>query len=72
MILAPTRPLCEYCGRIPHAGSCPNAPDPPPVFVCSGCGSKIVDGEDYWDIMGEQFCTSCIDKARSVAEYDPY
>jgi hypothetical protein len=31
-----------------------------------------VDGEDYWEIMGEQFCENCIDGARRVAEYDPY
>jgi len=42
------------------------------VFVCSGCGDNILDGDDYWDIMGEQFCENCIDGARRIAEYDPY
>jgi hypothetical protein len=26
-----------------------------------------MDGEDYWEIMGEQFCERCIDKARQIA-----
>jgi hypothetical protein len=42
------------------------------VFVCSGCGDNILDGDDYWDIMGEQFCENCVDRARGVAVYDPY
>lgn len=38
------------------------------VFVCSGCGGYILDGQDYWDILGEQFCENCIDDARRTAE----
>jgi hypothetical protein len=26
-----------------------------------------MDGEDYWDILGEQFCEQCVDKARKIA-----
>jgi hypothetical protein len=37
--------------------------------VCSGCGENIYDGETYYDVMGEQFCESCIDDARKVAEF---
>lgn len=61
--------MCDECGRIPHHPRCPNAPDPEeiPVFVCSGCGRDIVDGEDYWDIMDEQWCQECMDKARKIA-----
>ena len=66
------RPYCEECGQNPHAAGCPNAPDPPAVFVCSGCGEDIHDGELYWDILGEQFCEYCIDNARGEAIYDPY
>jgi hypothetical protein len=40
------------------------------VFICSGCGGDIVEGDDYWDIMGEQFCEECIRKARQEAVYD--
>ena len=62
--------MCEVCRSTPCHPRCPNAPDPEeiPVFVCSGCGKDIVDGQDYWEIMGEQFCETCIDKARSTAE----
>ena len=64
--------MCNECRRNPCDSRCPNAPDPKPVFVCSGCGRTIREGEDYWDIMGEQWCESCIDEAKGTAEYDPY
>ena len=66
--------MCELCLQYICDPRCPNAPEPPKlsVFVCSGCGQMIYDGEDYWDILGEQFCESCIDRARKEAVYDPY
>lgn len=64
--------MCEECRMTPCHPRCPNAPDPPSVFICSGCGDPIFDGEDYWDIMGEQWCANCIDSSRRIAEYDPY
>ena len=57
---------------MPHASGCPNAPEPIAVFVCSGCGNKIYEGEDYYDILGEQFCESCINETKQEAVYDPY
>ena len=61
--------MCAECLKFPCDPRCPNAPDPEeiPVFVCSGCGRDIMDGEDYWDIMDEQWCEDCIDKARQTA-----
>jgi len=38
-----------------------NIPEPPvepqenkriPVFVCSGCGEDIYEGDDYWNVLG--------------------
>ena len=43
----------------------------PVVFVCSGCGRDIIESENYWDVLGEQFCQSCIREAKGVARYDP-
>lgn len=63
--------MCDVCLKIPCDPRCPNAPDPPRVYVCSGCGDDILDGDDYWDIMGEQWCEDCIEDSRKVAEYDP-
>lgn len=60
--------MCSECHRTPCHPRCPNAPDPEPVFVCSGCGHYIVEGEDYWDILGEQFCEDCIHGSRKTAE----
>ena len=64
--------MCEICHMGICPSGCPNAPEPPTVFICSGCGEAIVEGDDYWDIMGEQWCKKCIDNAQGVAEYDPY
>ena len=64
--------MCVECGMNPCSSRCPNADDPPAVFVCSGCTHDILDGEDYWDIMGEQFCATCIENAKGTAEYEAY
>lgn len=64
--------MCDVCMQHPCDQRCPNAPEPPVVFVCSGCGHDILDGDDYWDIFGEQFCETCIEKAKGTAEYEAY
>ena len=64
--------MCEECRFYPCHPACPNAPEPRSVFVCSGCGDDILEGDSYWDILGEQFCESCIDGAKGEAVYDPY
>ena len=64
--------MCEVCLQTPCNPRCPNAPDPPTVFVCSGCSESIREGDYYWDIFGEQFCENCIKSAKREAEYDPY
>lgn len=64
--------MCEVCLSLPCHPRCPNAPEPPAVFICSGCGDPIYDGDDYWDILNEQWCKECVDQAQGVAEYDPY
>lgn len=61
--------MCDVCRQFPCDPRCPNAPEPPSVFVCSGCGDNIYDGDDYYEVMGEQFCQNCIDDARKVAEF---
>lgn len=62
--------MCEECRMHPCHASCPNSLGPRLVFICSGCGGHIVEGDNYWDILGEQFCEECIDKARQEAVYD--
>ena len=63
--------MCEVCHMSICDSRCPNAPEPPQVYICSGCGQPIYEGDDYWDIMGEQWCEECIKEARGIAEYDP-
>lgn len=64
--------MCEICLTSPCHPACPNAPEPPAVYVCSGCGRSILDGDEYVDLMGEQWCLTCIKDNTRVAEYDPY
>ena len=61
--------MCAECLRTPCHPRCPNAPEtkPVPVYVCSGCSTEILDGEDVWEFLGEQFCERCVDKARRIA-----
>lgn len=64
--------MCEVCRQTPCHPRCPYAPEPRSVFICSGCNQRIYEGDDYYEILGEQFCEDCIRKARRIAEYDPY
>lgn len=66
--------MCELCWQIPCNDRCPNANPPKPkrVFVCSGCGCSICDGDEYYDLLGEQFCEGCVEDAKGEAVYDPY
>ena len=61
--------MCELCHHSPCLNRCPNAPDPKHVFICSDCGESICIGDEYYDIMGEQFCVDCIQEARSFAQW---
>ena len=67
-------PICDVCMKSPCDPRCPNAPDPKPVFICSGCGDDILDGDKVWHILGEQFCKDCIDDSEGTAEAidEPY
>lgn len=38
-----------------------------PVYICSGCGGTIHEGERVWHILLEQFCQECINKAGEEA-----
>jgi hypothetical protein len=64
--------MCDVCLKSPCDPRCPHAPEPPSVFVCSGCGDNILDGDEYVELCGEQWCMECVRDARRIAEYDPY
>lgn len=61
--------MCDICKQFHCPAACPNAPEPKSVFICSGCGENIYEGDEYYDLMGEQFCRDCIDGARKEAKY---
>lgn len=62
--------MCELCLRSPCDSRCPNAPEPRAVFICSGCGERICEGDTYYDVLGEQWCEDCMEEMRWTAEYD--
>ena len=61
--------MCELCWQTPCASLCPNNPGPRAIYICSGCGETIYEGDYVWHILSEQFCESCIDDFREEAEY---
>lgn len=38
-----------------------------PVFLCSGCGRRILEGERVTHLLGEQWCAECVETATEVA-----
>jgi hypothetical protein len=62
--------MCNICLRNPCHSRCPNAEEPRSVFICSGCGQTIYEGDEYVELMGEQWCESCVDNATHIAEYE--
>ena len=63
--------MCEICHNSPCLNLCPNAPEPPAVYVCSGCSEPIYEGERFLHLMGEQWCEDCVDNAWEEAVHDP-
>lgn len=63
--------MCDICLQTPCPSGCPGAKPPEPVFVCSGCGKTIYEGEDYCEFLNEQFCEECVFNAWKTAEYFP-
>lgn len=64
--------MCDVCRVIPCLPGCPNAPEPRHVYICSGCGESICEGDTFYRVMEETFCEECIESMREEAEYDPY
>ena len=60
--------LCDFCGYHPCDPRCPNSEGPREMMVCSGCGDRVHEGEEYWEIMGECLCASCMEESRRIAE----
>lgn len=67
--------MCEECRHYPCISSCPNAPEPEPVYICDNCDEGIYAGETVYEIDGKYYCETCIDNAGYIAEepeeYEP-
>ena len=67
----------RYPGKIvpfftdPNVGGCKKLTDVIDAGLFRGEYLAYLEGDDYWDIMGEQWCAECMDEAKGVAEYDP-
>lgn len=62
--------MCEICLRSPCSPRCPNALEPPVIYLCTGCGEEIRDGYEYYDVDGEPYCEDCV--SLRTAERDDY
>lgn len=62
--------MWDICRQTPCDPRCPNAPEPPVFARCSECGAKILDGDDYYEILNEYICEDCVDNARKTAEVE--
>ena len=41
-----------------------------PVYYCCSCGEGIFEGEDYYKIGSDNWCSECIDNCKAVAEFE--
>lgn len=62
--------MCEVCRQTPCHPRCPNAPDPPIVYYCVGCGEEIREGDYYYKIARDAWCCNCIEDCRKEAEIE--
>ena len=60
--------MCEFCHNSPHLAGCPNADDPPAVFICSECGEMIREGDWFYRVLGETYCEECMESMKETAE----
>ena len=54
--------MCSVCGMNPCHPSCPNAPEPVPVYECCRCGYGILEGDKFWDSPAGYMCEDCVDE----------
>lgn len=54
--------MCEICNQMPCHPRCPNAPEPKIIEVCVVCGQEIREGEEYFEMEGQSYCTDCLTK----------
>lgn len=47
--------MCDVCHQSPCHPRCPNAPDPPAVYVCTHCLEPITEGEEYVELNGKYY-----------------
>lgn len=60
--------MCQYCHYSPHLSGCPDALDPPGVFICSDCGNMIHEGDWFYRVLGETYCEECMESMKEIAE----
>lgn len=60
--------MCQECLQQPCHPRCPNAPEPKVFTTCEICGSKIYEGDEFYQVSDIDVCEKCIYKCRKYAE----
>ena len=61
--------MCQLCRSNPCDPRCPNS-EPKVVHYCDVCGGEIYEGDDYYDIHEERWCSECVESCLSTAEVE--
>ena len=61
--------ICIECRKNPCDPRCPNAPEPPVVFVCTSCHAEIREGDTFYRLDGCPYCEECVEDGREEAEF---
>ena len=59
--------MCDICLQFPCLTRCPNY-EPRVIHKCHNCGEDICEGNYFYRIDGDPWCTDCIEDCREVAE----
>jgi hypothetical protein len=46
----------------------PYNPDEKPLFYCDGCGERLFDGDEYYELYDSRFCGDCIQGSLKFAD----
>lgn len=53
--------MCSICGSISCNSRCPNAPELKTIEICSECGERIYEGDEYFDSFSGPICKECME-----------
>lgn len=51
--------MCSVCRQCPCHPMCPNASEPPAVYICESCKEPIRAGDEYFELDGDYWHEEC-------------